>query len=663
MTLADDGSVASLSPLLTDPRIQSLAGLGDLLIYRSELSTGLTVWTPALLKRWGYAVDAVSKSDKWWMERTHPDDAPALGALLQESLDGQRDEWALSYRFRKADGSWARVEGHARIVRDAQGRPIATEGVVRDVTPMYEVEEALRTSEALFRLLTENSRELVCRHDADGTYRYASPAITELTQWTPADLVGKSPYEFFHPEDRERISSESHVLALAGQLDSVGIVYRFRCRDDSYRWLETLTRPLLDDAGEVIGLQTSSRDVTDRRLLEERLAQSQKMDAIGLLAGGVAHEFNNLLTVASANLDLLLAETPDAHAHALQAEALAAVTGAAVLTKQLMTLGRRELPQREPVDLCATLHRMTPMLRRLAGTRADVQVDVIGDAWVSGSHTQVEQLVFNLVANARDAQPDGGQIAVRGETTTLPEPYAAQLGSVPAGHWVRLTIEDSGPGVARGVLERMLEPFFSTKEAGTVLGLGLSTVQSIVAEMGGHFTVETAQDKGTVVTCWLPPAARPDYATPDGTPITRSDRADKPPRSSCHVLIVDDDPAVLKVAHRVLDRLGFQVTAAHGAPKALELIAEGTVPDVLLTDVTMPEISGPELARRLHAQFPSMPIAFVSGYAREELLTDGLIGEEFPLVHKPFVAADLRDVIERLRAKTVPDDQVSNARP
>jgi PAS domain S-box-containing protein len=641
---ADDGSTASLRPVLTDPRIQSLAGLGDLLIYRTDIASGETVWTPALLRQWGYEVGAVGQHQQWWLERTHPDDVAILTRFLDEALSGEREQWGLAYRFRRADGSWAWVEGRARILRDAAGHPVATEGVVRDSSRIRAAEAALRKSEEHFRLLTEHARELVCRHDADGTYRYVSPAITELTQWAPDDLLGRTPYEFFHPDDHARIAAEAHATALQGDLVTIGMQYRFRCKDGTYRWLETLTRPLLDESNTVIGLQTSSRDVTDRRQAEQMLMKTQKLDAIGHLASGVAHEFNNLLTVTSANLDLLLATPHDEHTHALLAESLTATTGAAVLTRQLMTLGRRELPRREAVDITALLERLSPMLRRLAGPRTTLQVGAAPDMWVKGSATQLEQVLLNLVANARDALRDRLDIAVRAESVVLAEPLQARVGTVPAGSWVCLRVEDTGMGIPDAVLDHILEPFYTTKPAGTGLGLGLPTIVAILTDLGGTLTVSTTEGHGTTVTCWLPPCARPASATAVGpTARGRSQR-----RAGCRVLLVDDEPAVLKVAHRVLMTLGFDVTPAASAAEALSNLGSGPPPDVMLTDVTMPEMSGPELVRRVHELMPSLPVAFMSGYAREDLLQQGQIGEEYPLVHKPFVAADLCAALERL---------------
>lgn len=649
LSAADDGSVASLSPVLTDPRVQSLAGLGDLLIFRTDLATGQTVWTPDLLRRWGYDVENAGPMSAWWLEHTHPDDVAAVAQYLEEAVAGQRAEWELAYRFLRADGSWAWVEGRACIVRNAEGHPVATEGVVRDATRMRAAEDALRKSEEHFRLLTEFSRELVCRHDVDGTYRYISPAITELTQWTPADLLGRNPYDFFHPDDRARIETESHALARRGELEQIGIVFRFRCRDGSYRWLETLTRPIKSDTGEVIGLQTSSRDVTDRRQLEAQLVQSQKLDAIGRLASGVAHEFNNLLTVTSANLDLLLSSIGDPDIRALLSESQAATAGAAVLTRQLMALGGQALPRREVVDVTALVDRLTPMLRRLVGPRVQLHVERTPDLHVIGSQSQVEQLFLNLVSNARDAMPDGGEITVRCGSTHTEYAQPAAVGVIPDGSWVCLCVQDTGPGIPDAVLGRILEPFFTTKMAGTGVGLGLNTVQAILENLGGRLTVDTALGAGTTMQCWLPPAPV-DASLESTTTPQPAAHPQSAPRPACRVLVVDDDPAVLKVAHRVLMTLGYEVTAAPGGQDALAAVEQGPPPDIVLTDVTMPEISGPELARRLRQRYPAMPVAFMSGYARDELLHQGQIGVEAPLIHKPFVATDLRAVLDRLCA-------------
>jgi two-component system, cell cycle sensor histidine kinase and response regulator CckA len=643
MTVDDDGRAATAAPVFADPRVRTFVALGELLIYRADLETGQIVWVPTLLEHWGYAAADIVATAEWWLGLTHPDDVGLVVGFLQEALVGQRTEWELRYRIKRADGTWAHVLGRARLLRDDAGVPVATEGVVSDVSPMVAAEDALREREQRYRLLAENSRELICRHDPDGTYRYVSPAATELSGWTPDEMLGRNPYDFFHPDDRERITEESHQLALRGELDRVGIVYRFLRRDGSYLWLETLTRPIVDASGAVVALQTSSRDVSERRALQERLSRAQRVEAIGTLAGGVAHDFNSLLTVIRANTELLWGDVRDAGARAVLAEVQDAVQQAAALTRQLMILGRQELSSHRVVDAAQVVRGLGPLVTRVVGTRIRATLEAWDGSWVTCDQAQLEQLVLNLVANARDAMPDGGTLRVTCQRVTLAEERQAGLGAVPPGEWVQLTVADDGVGMTPSVLERALEPFFTTKPVGQGTGLGLATVHTIVQRVQGHVTIDSSPQVGTTISCWLRPS--PAVAVPAAhEPASRAPAARKTGDRPL-VLVVDDESGVRGVAQRVLERHGYGVVTADDGSTALTLLEGGLQPAVVLTDVMMPVMTGRALAEAMRARGLRIPVVFMSGYAREELLADGMLGRELPLVQKPFTLTALVEAV------------------
>jgi two-component system, cell cycle sensor histidine kinase and response regulator CckA len=642
MPIGDDGRAATAAPVFADPRVRTFASLGDLLMYRADLESGELAWIPTLLERWGYTDTEIEATTAWWLGITHPDDRAVLVAFLEEALAGRRTEWGLRYRMRRADGTWAHVLGRARLLRDEDGRPLATEGVVRDVSTMAAAEEELRDREQRYRLLAENSRELICRHDPDGTYRYVSPAVRELAGWTPAEMLGKNPYEFFHSDDRTRIAQESHDLALRGELDRVGIVYRFLRRDGSFVWLETLTRPILDADGGIVALQTSSRDVSERRQLQEQLARGQRLEAIGTLAGGVAHDFNSLLTVVIGNTELLLEDAVDAETRSALEEVRYATRRAVALTRQLLILGRQELPSNSLLDLARTLRALEPIATRMAGGGVRVTLKTADGCWVTGDQGQLEQVVLNLVGNACAAMPDGGALRISCEPIVLGEDVPGAIGHVPAGSWLRLAVSDNGIGMSSEVLGRASEPFFTTKPTGQGTGLGLATVQTILQGLRGHLTIESKQGSGTTVTCWLPPAP-----APAASQIDRSNRTANGLEGSDLplVLVVDDEPAVRWVTQRMLERHGYRVATAEDGGAALAAFDRGLRPAMVLTDVMMPVMSGRALADALHERGLRLPIVFMSGYAREELLADGLLGNELPLVHKPFTPATLLNAL------------------
>jgi PAS domain S-box-containing protein len=647
MQVPDDGRAATVAPIFADPRVLTFASLGELLMYRADLASGEIIWIPSLLESWGYAPGQIEPTVAWWLGITHPEDVPVVVGFLEDAIAGRRTEWDLRYRARRADGSWAHVQGRARLLRDAQGAPLATEGVVRDVSATVIAEEKLRERELTYRLLTENSRELICRHDADGTYRYVSPAVQELTGWTPGDLLGRNPYDFFHPDDRDRIAAEAHALALRGELDRSGVVYRFRRRDGSYAWFETLTRPLLGADGLVTALQTSSRDVSERRALQEQLTRAQRLEAIGTLAGGVAHDFNSLLTVLRGNTEFLLEDERDDERRSALEEMRLAAQRAAALTRQLLILGRKELPGSGLLDVAQVIRTLEPIVARMAGPRVRVAVEVAEASWVTADQSQLEQLVLNLVGNARDSMSDGGTIALRCAPVTLATESRAAIGAVPAGTWLRVAVADDGAGMTPEVLGRALEPFFTTKPVGQGTGLGLATVQTIVQGLQGQVTIDSQPGVGTTVCCWLPLQTAPVAAAESpAAPVRAAAGAGTDAEGRC-ILVVDDEPLVRAVAQRILERRGYGVVTADDGSTALAQIEAGLVPDLVLTDVMMPVMTGRDLADALQARGMDVPVVFMSGYAREELLADGMLGQELPLVHKPFTASVLLDVVRQ----------------
>ena len=647
MTVPDDGDLASAARLFADPRLRQYSDLAGLLMYRADLATGAIEWTPALLWQLGYRPEDVTPTVDWWLGSMHPEDMATVTVFLREALEGKRAEWELHYRLRRADGSWAHVEGRARLLRDAAGRPVSTEGVVRDVSEQRAAEEALREREAAFRLLAEGSRELICRHAQDGTYTYVSSAIREITGWEPTDLVGRNPYEFFHPDDHTRIQEEGHATAMRGELNRNGVVYRFRCEDGSHVWLDTLTRPIVNDAGDIVEFQTSSRDVTERRLLEERLARSQKLEAIGVLAAGVAHDFNNLMTIVRGNIELLQDQPTHPEASELLAEVHDATQRAAALTRQLLIIGRREMTRLTPMDIAATVRTLAGLLARLTGDRAEVVLAADHPCWVEADASMIEQVLLNLVKNARDATDGPGRIHVSVAAVTVAADCVSAAGHVPAGDWIRLSVLDDGIGMSAEVLARAFEPFFTTKSEDLGTGLGLATVQAVVQRLGGHLTIDSAPMQGATVSCFFAPTAAFDTDFAAAAPLAgRADEA-----KGNHILVVDDEPSVLAVARRMLERNGYSVTTAVGGLDAMAKFELGLSPDLLLTDVMMPGMSGRALAESVLVRAPAMPVVFMSGFAREGLLQDGMIGQDHPLVRKPFALDELLGVVQEALAR------------
>ena len=391
-----------------------------------------------------------------------------------------------------------------------------------------------------------------------------------------------------------------------------------------------------------------STDVTDRKLAEERLLQAQKMEGLGRLAGGIAHDFNNLLTAILGYAQLLGADAGAAPAVRRDIDAIrGAAERAAALTRQLLTFARRQRTETRVIDLYGLTLDLDKLLRRVLG--ADVElVTVVGDgqAPVEADPGQLEQVLVNLAVNARDAMPRGGRIALTIRELTEDEVSGEAKEQVRAGPAIEISVQDTGIGMTREVLDRVFEPFFTTKGPGVGTGLGLATSYGIVKQFGGHIWGESAPGQGSTFRIVLPRSQKP-------TTAVRVDDARPAPRGGETVLVVDDDGIVLDVSVRALEASGYRVLAASTATGALALAeTHPGVIDLLIADVVMPGLSGPEVAERVLVRRPGTRVLYVSGYHEVPLPAPGPRGGDHELLSKPFTPASLarkvREMLDRV---------------
>jgi two-component system, cell cycle sensor histidine kinase and response regulator CckA len=389
------------------------------------------------------------------------------------------------------------------------------------------------------------------------------------------------------------------------------------------------------------------RDITDRlaveeaaRVMEERLQQAQRMEAVGALGGGVAHEVNNMMAVVLGFSDFLLQDGR------LPAECLAdvreikkAADRAAVVTRQLLAFSRRAVNRQRSVELGAFVRDVEPVVRQLLGENRRLVVTQEASPWVWVDSGQLEQVLINLALNSRDAMPSGGTVSLTISEATLPVAVHGGEGTViPAGWYATLIVRDTGDGMDPGTLRHLFEPFFTTKPVGEGTGLGLAAAHGIVMQNDGYITVASAPGKGAVFTVYLPALSLADRVEPEGQPPgLRMD----PTHAGATVLVVDDEPALRAVAARSLKQAGFRVLQAADGGDALELIDRHGAPELVLTDILMPGIGGVELVRRLRDRWPTLPILFMSGYSAEELGRRGATISEGELIHKPFTPRGL----------------------
>jgi PAS domain S-box-containing protein len=485
----------------------------------------------------------------------------------------------------------------------------------RDIAAREQTEAALRESEERFRQLAENVDDIFWLSDLQGNICYVSPAYESVSGRRRAGLYAEANAwtNDVHADDRPRVMSSLERYA-SGTWDET---YRVVRPDGGVRWVRARAYPVRDSEGHVYRVAVVARDITDYRRLEDQFRQAQKLEAVGRLAGGVAHDFNNLLSVILGYTSLMLGDlAPDAPMRAELAEVHRAGERAKAMVRQLLAFGRQQLLQPEVLDLGQILAHMESMLRRLIGE--DVRLSL----WLApeGSHvyadpSQVEQVIMNLVVNARDAMPSGGSLSIELANVELGPADACQAGVEP-GAYALLAFIDTGVGMDATTRERIFEPFFTTKTKGT--GLGLATVFGIVKQSHGHIHVSSAPGRGTTFKVYLPRTARPATAPAPSAPEPRL------PPGTGTILLVEDDDQVRETHRAILRRGGYEVLAARDGDEAISRSERHSERiDLLLTDMVMPGMNGRELARCLARTRSDLKVLYVSGYAQELTGDDG----------------------------------------
>ena len=510
-------------------------------------------------------------------------------------------------------------------------------------------ESALRISERRFRALVEESWDAIALFGPDGTIMYGSPATTRLLGYDLAEFVGRNAMELIHPDDRSAVLLRLEEVTTQPRR-RVEVSARVQHKNGQWRHLEGVLTNLLDDPS-IRAIVNNYRDVTDRRLLEEQIVLAQKMEAIGRLAGGVAHDFNNILTAIGGYTDLLLADlAPDDERRRDVEEIHRAADRAAALTHQLLAFSRRQVLQPKVISLNALVPDIEKMLRRLIGE--DILFTTVlhpKTGNVRADPGQLEQVIVNLAVNARDAMPNGGSLTIETRNVELDQSYTAEHPNVKPGHYVLLAVTDTGVGMTTETKARIFEPFFTTKARGKGTGLGLATVYGIVQQTGGHIWPYSEPGQGTTMRVYLPRVDEP--ADLIEHPIETTPTA---LRGTETILLVEDEAPVRSITRQLLQRNGYTVLEASDGQTALALVdgvQHGTHVDLLLTDVIMPGMSGRALAAELMARRPALRVLFMSGYTDDAVVRHGMLEPGLAYLEKPFRPPTLlRKVREVLQA-------------
>lgn len=614
----------------------------------------VTYWNPAVAKLSGWSREEMEGRQVIDL-LVHEDDRDVALFARESARAGQ--QWEGELRLRKKDGGVVvlQVTATRGVQPDgSRGGRIAA-GV--DITELRRAEQASRRAAERVQLqadMLEAVGQAVIATDLDGTVTYWNRAAEELYGWSRDEALGRSVLDVTPNQGNRRMAEESIERLQAGETWTGE--FPLQRRDGTTFPAFVTDAPIKDEQGGLVGIIGVSSDITERKELEEQLRQTQKMEAIGRLAGGVAHDFNNLLTAIDGHATLLRDELEEDSPLRNDAdEILRAGERAAALTRQLLAFSRKQLLEERHVELAGVTLELNSMLRRLVPERIDFSMEAVSESpVVRADPGQLQQVVMNLVVNAVDAIEDGGAIEVTVDGTTLSQedvddiPWRAEPG--PYG---RLTVLDTGSGIPDDVMEHIFEPFFTTKSEGRGTGLGLATVYGIVKQTGGHVFIETAPGAGTTFQVLIPRvAAEPDHPMDEerlALPMAGPD----PVRRV--VLLVEDDSAVRGIARRILDRGGYEVVEATDGREALHVVEERDAPvDLVISDVVMPEIGGVELQKELVATNPQLKMILTSGYSEAEV--KGEIRElDAVFLPKPFTPRDLLECVDRALSSSAED--------
>ncbi|MDR3678163.1 MAG: PAS domain S-box protein [Acidobacteriota bacterium] len=613
-------------------------------IYRTSLEGKSLRANPALAQMLGYdsADEFISATNdtahQVWLDSR---DRSRYVALTQE----YGTVLSFECQLKRKDGTAIWVSLNSRLVRDVDGRALYFEGFIEDITERKQAEEVLRKSEAELKEAQRLAR----------LGSWLMDVKTGQTMWSNEvyRMLGLDPSLPSPPsQEHSRLFTPESWTLLAAAVDKAahaGVAYELELEtvraDGSRGWMMDRGEPVCDAEGAITHLRGVAMDITQRRNLEEQFRQAQKMEAVGSLAGGVAHDFNNLLTIINGYSDILLESQASGHtAISYLKEIKDAGNRAASLTRQLLAFSRRQVLAPQVLNLNVVIANLGKMVARLIGE--DIKLHTIFDpslARVRADPGQIEQVIMNLVVNARDAMPSGGNLTIETSNVELDENYAQTHPTVKPGPHVMFAVADTGTGITLETQARIFEPFFTTKEQGKGTGLGLATVYGIVKQSGGSIWVYSELGHGTVFKIYLPAVseslAEKGHAKPEmGTAL-----------GSETILVVEDEEGVRSLVREALESRGYKVLETDDAEKALTLCTDhaGTI-DLLLTDVVMPKMSGPAVAGKVTALRPGIKVLYMSGYTDEAIVHHGVLGEGIPFIQKPFSPLALRKKIREV---------------
>ncbi len=644
----------------SEEKFRSFAQLAPNHMWTSPADGQLDWFNEQTLRYCGIGIEALSGTG--WSKLVHPDDVSSAVSSWADAMHSGAN-FEMEFRIRRADGVYRWHLVRALPVRNARGNIVRWVGTNTDIDDQRADRDKLRAINAtLERRVDERTRErermwnsspdLMAMVDPQGIFLDINPVWTSALGWDREQVAGKRMDAFIHPDDQ---ASAEDALARA----AVAVLPSFECRvlkaDGGHRIVAWTAAP---DGQTIFAF---GRDITEDRErsnalaeTEEQLRQAQKMEAIGQLTGGIAHDFNNMLASIYGSIQLMqrkIAAGRQDGFEKLLDRASVSSQRAAALTQRLLAFARRQNLETRRVDVCALIDSLEDMMTRTLGPGIALLVRHPKDAWPARiDSAQLENSLLNLVINARDAMPDGGQLTIEVANRRLDAAYAATQAEVVPGEYLAVSVSDNGAGMPATVITRAFEPFYTTKPIGQGTGLGLSMVYGFVKQAGGHARIYSELGHGTTITLYLP-RDHSQGETEPVAPLAPVERA----HSGESILVVEDEPSVREVIVSVLADHGYAYAEVGDAEAALALLDGKQHFDLLISDVGLPGLNGRQLAEIAMGKRPGLKVLFVTGYAEQAVVRNGLLGENMQMITKPFVIDDLANRIRAiLRDEAIP---------
>ena len=618
-------------------RSQEIARVGS---WQLDLASSRLIWSDEVYRIFGLQPEQYKATYEAFLETVHPDDRALVDEEYSSSIREGRDSHEIEHRIvRKSSGEIRHVFEKCQHFKDSTGRIVRSVGIVQDVTERKLAEEALKKSEQLYRSVIENIEDVFYRSDTEGKLSMASPSGARVFGYgSVAEMIG-TPLEAWwaNPQERQRLLD---IVVEHGKVsDFEGVLKR---KDGSSFIASLSTHFYRDQDGEILGTEGIVRDITERKQIEAQLIQSQKMEAIGTLAGGVAHEINNLLQIVMGHADMLLLREALDEKSAKSAEAIRrAARNGSELVDRILTFSRKSEPEMRPVNLSDDVRRVDELLRRTLPRIINIEMSLEESlSMIHADPSQIEQILLNLATNARDSMPDGGTLLFRTENATIGEEYCRTHPDAKPGKYVLLTVSDTGGGMEKDIVNRIFEPFFTTKQPGAGTGLGLSMVFGVVKNHRGHITCNSEPGRGTTFKIYFP-------AVEIKPTVVVTSPPEMPAGGTETILLVDDEEAVRALGAEMLELAGYTVVTAANGREAVEIYSKNMQAiSLVILDLVMPEMGGIKCLEEILGMDPEARVLIASGYSADGSTREALEGGASGFIAKPF---DLKQILVAAR--------------